>query len=31
MDDALQVISSVERFWIGIACLPNSNGAPMCP
>jgi len=31
MDDALHVISTVERFWIGAACLPNNSGAPICP
>lgn len=25
------VINTVERFWIGTACLPNRNGAPSCP
>jgi len=25
------VINTVERFWIGTACLPNKSGAPNCP
>ena len=31
MNDALHVMSTFERFWIGTACQPNNNGAPMWP
>jgi len=31
MDDALHAISTVERLWIGTACLPNNNGGPISP
>jgi two-component system, chemotaxis family, response regulator Rcp1 len=26
-----EVIGTVERFWIGTACLPNNNGGPSSP
>jgi hypothetical protein len=31
MDDALHAISTVERLWIGTACLPNNKSATMRP